>query len=92
MTTDKPSPQSGDVLLGCVHRPNPYAAHIFLIPNGLPFTRPDGTTATAQWIVLCDRCHTLYVVQRGGLASDAPIGCDSTWQDDDEPIQYKEPS
>jgi hypothetical protein len=52
--TDKPSPQPCDVLLGCIHRPNPYAAHVFHIPGCMPFTRPDGTFATAKWIVICE--------------------------------------
>lgn len=89
--TNRPRPQPGDVLLGCIHKPNPYAAHVFLVPSGLPFTRPDRTTGTAKWIVLCDTCREVYVLS-GGRASDAPLACDATWRDDDEPIKYLEPS
>ena len=92
--TDKPTPRPGDVLLGCIHKPIPYFAHVFLIPNphGLPFRRPDGTTASAKWIVLCDRCHVVFLNHDGVLTPDVPIGCDAVWRDDDEPIKYREPS
>ena len=88
----RPQPRPGDVLLGCVHRPDPYAAHIYSVPDGLGFRRPDGSTETAKWIVLCDGCHQRYVILRGGSASDAPLARDFTWTDKREPIQYKEPS
>lgn len=92
--TDRSRPQPGDVLLGCIHYPNPYAAHIFLVPNpnGLPFRRPNGTHCSAKWIVLCDTCTAIFMNHDGRLTPDVPIGCDATWRDDDEPIQYLEPS
>lgn len=90
--TAQPQPQPGDVMLGCVHRPNPYSAHVYQVPKGMPFKRPDGTSATATWIVLCAGCHGRYVVAGSGNASDAPIACDLTWEADDPPIQYKDPS
>lgn len=92
--SDRPSPKPGDVLLGCVHKPNLYSAHIFLVPNpnGLPFRRPDGTHGSAKWIVLCDPCNTVFMEHDGRLTADVPIGCDHVWQDEDEPFEYEKPS
>ena len=86
--SDRPSPKPGDVLLGCVHKPNPYNAHIYMIPGELRFKRPDGTTGEAKWIVLCCDCDTKY----GDRAAEAPIGCEHVWQDEDEPFEYEKPS
>lgn len=84
----RPSPKTGDVLLGCKHEPDPYADYIFQVPRGLPFTRPDGSKSVATWIVLCDACFT----RHGVKASNAPLACDFTWKESDRPIVYKEPS
>lgn len=90
MTKTKPQPKSGDVLLGCVHRPNIYAAHIFQTP-GISFKRPDGSKGIATWIVLCDKCFQEYVVKGDG-PTHVPLACDFTWRDRDDPIVYKDPS
>jgi hypothetical protein len=92
LMSGRAQPRPGDVLLGCAHRPSPYAGHIYSIPNGLPFRRPNRTAATAKWIVLCGDCQRRYVLLGGGSATDAPIACDYTWEKDDEPIQYRKPS
>lgn len=78
--TDIPQPQPGDVLLGCKHRPNIHASHVFQVKTGLPFTRPDGSSATATWIFICDNCFKKHVIDGDGLASSAPLSCDMTWK------------
>lgn len=84
----KTQPTPGDVLLGCIHRPDPYDAHIFNIPEGLKFTKPDKTKGTAEWIILCDACFARY----GAQPSHAPISCDCVWKESDKPLKYKESS
>jgi hypothetical protein len=84
----RPQPKPGDVLLGCVHRPNPYAAHIFQFPRGMNFRRPDGTLGEAKWLALCDVCFQTHVAD----PTKAPIGCDLTWPEKVAGIKYKEPS
>ena len=84
----QPSPKTGDILLGCKHKPNPYASHIFQVPSGLPFTRPDGSKSVATWIVICDACFAKY----GAKPSHAPLACDFTWKESDRPLVYRKPS
>lgn len=85
----RPQPKPGDVLLGCVHRPNiAEGSHVFGLDAPIEFKRPGGTTGTANWIILCGACFVKY----GHEAYNAPIGCDMTWREDDEPIVYKKPS
>lgn len=84
----QPTPKPGDVLLGCKHKPNPYASHIFQVPDGLSFTRPDGSKGVAAWIVICDACFTIY----GTNAMDAPLSCDLTWREGRKPLVYRKPS
>ena len=82
-------PKPGDVLLGCIHRPDVHGkSHVFSLPKGLEFRRPDGSSGNATWVLLCNQCFTKH-------ADDplkAPIGCDLTWEEGDEPIQYAEKS
>lgn len=83
----KPQPKPGEILLGCVHRPNPYKSHLFKIDgDAIRFQRPDGSTGSATWLVLCAECFV------AGDPLKAPIGCDYTWEDGDTDIHYKEPS
>jgi len=82
------TPKPGDVLLGCVHRPNPYAAHIFQLHEGINFKRPDGTLGEAKWIALCAACFRDHV----DSPMKAPIGCDLVWHENAAPIEYKDPS
>lgn len=84
----KPSPKPGDVLLGCIRRPDPYAAHIFQLLNGIEFKRPDGTYGNAKWFALCGVCFRKHLNE----PMKAPIGCDLTWPEGVSPIEYKEPS
>ena len=87
-----PQPQPGDVLLGCEHRPNPHASHVFKLLKGMKFTRPDGTSSNASWIFICDACFEKYVVDAGGLATDAPLACDMTWTSSHAPLTFRKPS
>lgn len=79
-TPTQPSP--GDICVGCIHEPDPYECHYFYIAgNGLQFFRPDGTSAVAHWVLLCDECDKI----EGGDISTAIkkglvlIGCDMRW-------------
>jgi hypothetical protein len=91
VTNKRPHPKTGDVILGCTHEPDVSSAHVFQIKKGLPFTRLDGTRATASWVFICDACFQKYVVLGGGLATDAPLGCDRVWEEG-ERIRYRDPS
>lgn len=87
----KPSPKPGDAVLGCVHRPNPYQAHVFHAPDGIEFMRPDGSHGRATWMMLCDDCRARCLVG-GGNPLDVPVGCELTWTKKMGAIHYKEPS
>lgn len=44
--------------------------HVFAIQNGATFSRPDGTTATAQYLLMCPACFE----QHGGDPDGCPLG------------------
>jgi len=74
-------PSVGDVCLGCVHRPDPHAAHFYWLPEPIVFKRPDDSSATARWFILCKPCHML---QTGSVRDDIAAGrlrvaYDFTW-------------
>lgn len=78
----KRHPDPGDVCIGCVHEPNPKECHYFLIPGGMDFARPDDSTSTAEWILLCDRCFAFLPPEgiRSALERKLVlIGCDMLW-------------
>lgn len=93
MTTDRPQPQPGDVIVGCKHRPKLTSAHVFKLTQGigLSFTRPNGTTGKADWIFLCDKCFRKHVLT-GGLATDAPLSCDFVWKESHGKLNFGKPS
>lgn len=66
-------PSVGDVCLGCMHYPDPTAAHYYFILGGIDFRRPDGTEDHAIWLLLCTACHVANVDQ----PVNAKIACDS---------------
>lgn len=77
-------PKLGDTILHCGH----------LIKRGLfwrsktfhwwhnvpaaPFDRPDGTSGSAEWFALCEKC----LAMMGGDADRVEIRGDATWTDE----------
>lgn len=54
----QPRPSNGDVVLACAHAFDAATefVHWWLYPEGADFTRPDGSTSLARWLVACKRC------------------------------------
>lgn len=54
----KLQPNDGERVLTCSHTNDLDARpfHFFSMSPPMPFTRPDKTTGTATWAVLCNRC------------------------------------
>lgn len=78
----KVQPKHGERVLTCSHTGNSFAKpfHFFRTNPPTEFTRPDQTTDSATWMVLCNRCY-----QRHGTDMGAAITGDALWQGD-EPI------
>ena len=58
MSRVRPKPQPGDLVLHCAHVLAGAAKHWWKWNSGEGFTRPDGTTGIAQWLIACDHCFT----------------------------------
>ncbi len=58
-----PSPEPGDVVCGCRHRPSPYAAHWYELRPAVDVTakRPWGAPETlrVRRVILCGACQLL---------------------------------
>ena len=86
----RPSP--GDVCVGCVHEPDPRECHYFYTTgSGLEFHRPDGTSAVAHWILLCEECSE---IESGDIKTAiekglVPLGCDMRWPEELADIEIK---
>jgi len=84
----KVQPSDGDTVLHCGHLENkPHHFYAMSDPSqkiirGIMFTRPDGTTGLARWMVLCSRCFEVYF--------DSPekaMRADATWIGDEPEIR-----
>jgi hypothetical protein len=74
--TDVAGPAEGDCVMGCKHAIEDAAhAHFWLVPEGLPFRRPNGTTGEAKWIVACDGC----ACRADFDPLRVPVSADMTW-------------
>lgn len=82
----KQQPKDGETILHCGHlETKPH--HFFAFSDGketagFHFHRPDGTTGTATWMVLCSRCFVTH--------ADRPEECmrgDATWIGDEPEIK-----
>ena len=57
-------PSADDLVLGCTHKPDPWNAHFYFVPQGLSMRRR-GVHLTAKWIIGCDECHAIACLEGG---------------------------
>jgi len=74
-------PKDGDTMLHCDHIKGGGKCHFFKISE-TAFTRPDGTSGTSHWIMLCDACF-----QAHGETKNFQITGDSQWVGDEPEIK-----
>jgi hypothetical protein len=89
-------PQPGDVLVGCIHKPDPNGAHYFYTGNDkgigvLHVTHPiTNEEHMAKWILLCDEC----LIKFGDRIHDAveknevPLANIATWRKEDGQVVF----
>ena len=71
-------PQAGDIVAGCIHRPNPARCHFYYVSPPVEMERLDGRSERASWVLLCDACHATYVDE----PHRATLDCAGIWSDD----------
>jgi hypothetical protein len=83
-------PKDGDIVLHCIHLRQSPNGHFFFFSKKMLFTRPDGTTGSAEWVSLCQEC----VDETGGQPTQlkvdeifSRIAADSTWKGNEPAIK-----
>ena len=68
-------PKDGDTVIHCGH-PDSTRNHFFKTGTPMKFTRPNGTSGFACWVIVCDSCFH----QAGGRADLIEIRGDAVWE------------
>lgn len=81
-------PKDGETVLHCGHlenKPHHFFALPDSFPDGIKFSRPDGSTGRATWMVLCQNCFA------AGLDPENCMRADGKWKGDAPAIVQYEP-